>query len=125
MERISPRSGRRRPAECGASPIGPRWPRRLRQGGHSGGGCHGGGGAPMSQRHPLALVAGASTLLAALPLTTVFASFTWLFSTAIGIAMITGTAMLVRSLRGPLWAQVLAMAGVLMLYLTWAFPSGD
>jgi len=79
----------------------------------------------MSQRHPLALVAGASTLLAALPLTTVFASFTWLFYTAIGIAMITGTAMLVRSLRGPLWAQVLAMAGVLLLYLTWAFPSGD
>jgi transglutaminase-like putative cysteine protease len=79
----------------------------------------------MSQRHPLALVAGASTLLAALPLTTVFASFTWLFYTAIAIAMITGTAMLVRTLRGPLWTQVLAMGGVLLLYMTWCFPSGD
>ena len=79
----------------------------------------------MSQRHPLALVAGASTLLAAMPLTTVYATFTWLFYTAIAIAIITGTAMAVRSLRGPLWTQVLAMCGSLSLYLTWAFPSGD
>jgi transglutaminase-like putative cysteine protease len=79
----------------------------------------------MSQRHPLALVAGASTLLAALPLSTVFATFTWLFYTAIGIAIITGTAMAVRSLRGPLWAQVLAMGASLLLYVTWSFPSGD
>ena len=78
----------------------------------------------MSQRHPLALVAGAATLLAALPLTTVYATFTWLFYTAVAIAMITGTAMAVRSLRGPLWVQVSAMLAVLMLYLTWSFPSG-
>jgi transglutaminase-like putative cysteine protease len=79
----------------------------------------------MIQRHPQALVAGAATLLAAMPLTAVFATYTWLLSSAIAVTLISGTAMGVRSRRGPLWAQVLAMAGVLTLYLTWMFPSGD
>ncbi len=79
----------------------------------------------MSQRHPLAMVAGAATLLAAFPLTTVFASFTWLFYTAIAVAIVVGTAMLVRTTRGPVWAQVLAMMASLLLYLTLAFPSGQ
>ena len=38
--------------------------------------------------------------------------------------MITGTGMLVRSMRGPVWAQVLAMMGALLLFLTFSFPSG-
>jgi transglutaminase-like putative cysteine protease len=79
----------------------------------------------MSQRHPLALVAGGATLLSAMPLTTVFATFTWLFYTAIAIAAVVGTAMGVRALRGPVWAQVLAMVTTLTLYLTWSFPSGQ
>jgi len=79
----------------------------------------------MSQRHPLAMVAGAATLLAAFPLTTVYASFTWLFYTVIAVAVVVGTAMLVRTARGPVWAQVLAMMASLLLYLTLVFPSGE
>lgn len=79
----------------------------------------------MNHRHSLALVAGGATMLAALPLMTVFASFTWLFYTGIGVAAIIGTAMLVRSARGPVWAQVLAMMAALLLYLTLVFPSGS
>ena len=79
----------------------------------------------MSQRHPMALVAGAATLLAAAPLATVYASYTWLFFCAVAVAVIIGTAMLVRSMRGPVWAQVLAMMGALLLFATFAFPSGD
>jgi transglutaminase-like putative cysteine protease len=73
----------------------------------------------------MALVGGAATLLAAAPLATVYASYTWLFFTAVAVAVIVGTAMLVRSMRGPVWAQVLAMMGALLLFATFAFPSGD
>jgi transglutaminase-like putative cysteine protease len=73
----------------------------------------------------MALTAAAATLLAAIPLSTIFSSFTWLFYCAFGIAVVTGTAMLVRSARGPVWAQVLAMMAALLLYLTWVFPSGE
>jgi transglutaminase-like putative cysteine protease/uncharacterized membrane protein YhaH (DUF805 family) len=79
----------------------------------------------MSQRHPLAIVAGAATMLAAFPLTTVFSSFTWIFYTAIAVIVVVGTAMLVRTARGPVWVQVLAMMASLLLYVTFAFPSGE
>jgi transglutaminase-like putative cysteine protease len=78
----------------------------------------------MTRRHSLALVAGAATILAAMPLVSVFDTSTWLIYTVVGVALVVGTAMLVRTLRGPAWAQVLAMLAVLLLYLTWAFPSG-
>jgi hypothetical protein len=79
----------------------------------------------MSQRHPLALVGGAATLLAALPLSTVFESYAWLVYSAIAVALVVGTAMGVRSLHGSLPAQVLAMAAALLLLLIWKFPSGE
>jgi transglutaminase-like putative cysteine protease len=79
----------------------------------------------MGRRHSLAVIAGLATLLAALPLGAVFDTTTWLFYSALAIAFVVGTAMLVRALRGPAWAQVLAMMGALLLFLTWAFPSGD
>jgi uncharacterized membrane protein YhaH (DUF805 family) len=40
------------------------------------------------------------------------------------VALVTGTAMLVRTQRGPAWVQVLAMLGTILIFLTWAFPSG-
>src|SRR5262249_31988313 len=80
--------------------------------------------APMTRRHYLAVVAGSATLLAAFPLSSVFSQFSWFFYTFIAVILIVGTAMLVRTLRGPVWAQVLAMTAALLLYLTWAFPSG-
>jgi transglutaminase-like putative cysteine protease len=79
--------------------------------------------ATMNRQHPLALVAGAATLLAAMPLTTVFASYTWLFHTTVAVALMVGAAMGVRALRGPVWVQVFSMAATLLLYLTWNFPS--
>jgi transglutaminase-like putative cysteine protease len=78
----------------------------------------------MTRRHYLAVVAGSATLLAAFPLSSVFSQFSWFFYTFIAVILIVGTAMLVRTLRGPVWAQVLAMMAALLLYLTWAFPSG-
>jgi transglutaminase-like putative cysteine protease len=79
----------------------------------------------MSQRHPLAVVAGAATLFAAFPLTTVFASYSWFFYVVIAVVVVSGTAMLARAARTPVWVQVLAMMAALLLYLTFAFPSGE
>jgi transglutaminase-like putative cysteine protease len=78
----------------------------------------------MGRRHTLALVAGAATLLASLPLGSVFDTTSWLIYATLCVALVVGTAMLVRTLRGPAWVQVLAMMGTLLLFLTWAFPSG-
>src|SRR4029453_524561 len=78
----------------------------------------------MGRRHSLAVIAGLATLLAAMPLASVYETYTWFLYCALAIACVVGTAMLVRTLRGPAWAQVLAMMGSLLLYLTWAFPSG-
>ncbi len=79
----------------------------------------------MSRRHSLAVIAGLATLLASMPLASVFDSYTWLMYATLAIAFVVGTAMLVRTLRGPAWVQVLAMMGALLLFLTWAFPSGQ
>ena len=79
----------------------------------------------MNRRHPLALVGAGSVLLAAVPLSSLFASLTWMFFCAIAVGIIVGSAMLTRHLRGPVWAQVLAMMAALLLFLTLAFPSGN
>jgi len=77
----------------------------------------------MSQRHPYAVVAGIATILAAFPLTQIFKEYTWLVYAAFAVAAVVGAAMLVRTARGPVWTQVLAMAGALLLFLTAVFPS--
>ena len=76
----------------------------------------------MSQRHPLAVVAGAATLLAAFPLSTVFRSFTWFFFASAAVIAVVSTAMLVRGARGPVGAQVLAMLATLLVLLTVSVP---
>ena len=78
----------------------------------------------MSQRHHLAIVAAAATLLAAVPLGSIFISWTWMFYAALAVAFVIGTATLVRAARGPAWVQLLAMLGTLLLFVTWLFPSG-
>jgi transglutaminase-like putative cysteine protease len=78
----------------------------------------------MGRRHSLAVIAGLATLLASMPLASVYETYTWLLYAALAIACVVGTAMMVRTLRGPAWAQVLAMMASLLLFLTWAFPSG-
>ena len=77
----------------------------------------------MSQRHPYAVVAGFATLLAAFPLTQIFKEYTWLVYAAFAVAVVIGAAMLVRTARGPVWTQTLAMVGALLIFLTAVFPS--
>jgi transglutaminase-like putative cysteine protease len=79
----------------------------------------------MNRRHPLALVAAGSVLLAAVPLSSLFASLTWMLFCATAVGLIVGSAMLTRHLRGPVWAQVLVMMAALLFFLTLAFPSGN
>jgi transglutaminase-like putative cysteine protease len=78
----------------------------------------------MRSRRHIGLVAAAATLLASAPLSTIFDQWTWFIQSFIAVGLIAGAAALARTLRGPLWAQALAMAGTLLLALTWMFPSG-
>lgn len=78
----------------------------------------------MRNRRHIGLVAAAATLLASAPLTTIFDQWTWFIQSVVVVGLIAGAAALTRTLRGPLWAQALAMAGTLLLALTWMFPSG-
>jgi len=64
-------------------------------------------------------------MLAAAPLSLIFESWTWFGQCLIVVALIAGAATLTRWLRGPLWAQLLAMAGTLLLLLTWFYPSRE
>ncbi|MGC5051900.1 transglutaminase TgpA family protein [Micromonospora sp. DT48] len=72
----------------------------------------------------LGLVAAGATLLASAPLSAIFASWTWLVQAVIAVAAVAAAAALARLGRTPLWVQILAMVGGLMLALTWLFPSG-
>jgi transglutaminase-like putative cysteine protease len=78
----------------------------------------------MNQRRHITLVAAGATLLASLPLATVFAQWTWLFRSTIVVAVLVGIALLVRSFRAPAWTSSLAMVGGLVVLLTLLYPSG-
>lgn len=75
----------------------------------------------MNSRRHLGLVAGAATVLASAPISAIFAGWTWLFEGGLLVAMVTGAALGARSLRGRLWAQLLAMLAALLVGLTWLF----
>jgi transglutaminase-like putative cysteine protease/uncharacterized membrane protein YhaH (DUF805 family) len=79
----------------------------------------------VNHRHTQGLTAAAATLLATLPLASLFLSLSWFVYGALVIAIVEGCAMLVRQARGPLWAQALAMFAGLLLFLTLRFPSGE
>ncbi|GID93623.1 transglutaminase [Amorphoplanes digitatis] len=70
-------------------------------------------------------MAAAATLLAAAPLSAIFDTWTWLLQCILAVGLVAGAAVLTRTLRFPTWAQAIAMVGVLLLTLTWMFPSGD
>jgi transglutaminase-like putative cysteine protease len=70
-------------------------------------------------------VAAAATLLAAAPLSAIFDTWTWLMQCILAVGLVAGAAVLARTLRFPSWAQALGMVMVLLLTLTWMFPSGD
>ena len=77
----------------------------------------------MSGDRHLGFVAAAATLLAAAPLSAIFDRWTWLVQCTIAVALIAGAALSARSLRLPIWGQVLAMLGALLFALTWIFPA--
>ncbi|XVV14597.1 transglutaminase TgpA family protein [Actinoplanes sp. CA-131856] len=72
----------------------------------------------------LGLVAAAATLLAAAPISSIFDTWKWLMMCLLVVGFIAGAAFAARSLRFPTWAQALSMIVVLLLMLTWMFPSG-
>jgi transglutaminase-like putative cysteine protease len=76
-------------------------------------------------RRRLGLVAAAASLLAAAPLSIIFDRWTWLLQCILAVGLVAGAAVLARTLRFPTWAQALGMVTVLLLTLTWMFPSGD
>ncbi|MBX6751674.1 MAG: transglutaminase domain-containing protein [Micromonosporaceae bacterium] len=78
----------------------------------------------MGHRHGMSLVAAIATLLAAMPLASIFRSWTWLLYGVIVIVVVSGSATLARVLRAAPGLQVLAMMAALLLILTWMFPSG-
>jgi Transglutaminase-like enzymes, putative cysteine proteases len=78
----------------------------------------------MGHRHGMAAVAAIATLLAAMPLSAIFASWTWLLYSAVVIVVVSGSATLARVLRATPGVQVLVMMVALLLILTWMFPSG-
>jgi transglutaminase-like putative cysteine protease len=78
----------------------------------------------MNQRHSFAVVAGVVTIMASFPLTEIFRTFTWMIYAAFAVIVIVGVAMLVRTARGPVWTQVLAMMAGLLVFMTAVFPSG-
>jgi transglutaminase-like putative cysteine protease len=79
----------------------------------------------MTSRRHIGYIAAAATMLAAFPLSTIFDRWTWLIQCLIGVALVTGAATLARTLRAPVWGQVLAMAGALLVGLTWLFQGEE
>ena len=78
----------------------------------------------MNQRRHVTLVAAASTLLATAPLSTVFMAWTWSVDCLFVVAAICAAALGTRAVRSPLWAQLLAMFGALIVMVTWLFGKG-
>src|SRR6185437_587778 len=78
----------------------------------------------VNQRKHLTLVAAAASLLAALPLATVFEQWTWLIHSFLIVAVLCGVAVLIRSLRAPSWAPTAGMFAAGLLVVTWLYPSG-
>ncbi|MEK8109970.1 hypothetical protein NKG94_47485 [Micromonospora sp. M12] len=53
----------------------------------------------------IGVVAAASTLLAAAPLSAIFQGWTWLLESIIAVAVVAGVAALARLARAPLWVR--------------------
>jgi hypothetical protein len=79
----------------------------------------------VNQRRHVTLVAAGATLLAVLPLSTVFETWSWLVDAVLVVAAIAGVALLVRSFRVPAWVPTAAMVASYVLVLTWIFRSGQ
>lgn len=79
----------------------------------------------MTQRRHITLVAAGATMIAALPLSSVFAKWTWLVGSLIVVGMMTAAAVALRSIRSPIWLPTLGMIGTYVISLTWLFSDGN
>jgi transglutaminase-like putative cysteine protease len=77
------------------------------------------------QRRQLTLTAAAATLLAALPLGTVFAQWTWLLLSGVAVATLCGVGALLRGFRLPFWLPSLVMIAVFPSVLGMLFPGSQ
>jgi transglutaminase-like putative cysteine protease len=77
----------------------------------------------MTGRRRLGLVAAGATLLSAAPISTIFDAWTWLLECILAVALIAGAALLTRTFRFPVWAQVSGEFLALLLALSWIFPA--
>ncbi|GIM94556.1 transglutaminase family protein [Paractinoplanes toevensis] len=78
----------------------------------------------MTGRRRLGVIAAGATLLAAAPISSIFDTWTWLLRCILTVGLIAGAVLLARTLRFPVWAQAVTEVMVLLLTLTWMFPSG-
>lgn len=78
----------------------------------------------MTSRRHLGFVAAAATLLAATPLSGIFAQWTWMIYSAFAVGIIEAAATGVRAMRGRAAAQGLGMLTTLLLVLTLMFSNG-
>ncbi|GAA0567130.1 hypothetical protein GCM10010172_58820 [Paractinoplanes ferrugineus] len=78
----------------------------------------------MTGRRRLGVIAAGATLLAAAPISSIFDSWNWLLRCILAVGLVAGAALLSRTLRFPVWAQAVVQVVVLLLVLTWMFPSG-
>ncbi|MGC9667332.1 transglutaminaseTgpA domain-containing protein [Planosporangium sp. 12N6] len=78
----------------------------------------------MNQRRHLTLVTAGATVLAALPLATVFTHWTWFVDALIVVITVSGVGLLMRTLRVAAWIPTVVMAAGFLFVLTWMFHSG-
>jgi transglutaminase-like putative cysteine protease len=77
----------------------------------------------MNGRRRLGMVAAGATLLSAAPISTIFNAWTWLLECILAVALISGAAVLARTFRFPVWAQIVSEFVGLLLGLSWIFPA--
>ncbi len=73
----------------------------------------------------LGLVAGVATLLASIPLSALYQEWTWFRHSMLMVLLVVVAATVARTLRAPVWGQLLAMLAAAGLALTWLYPSGQ
>jgi transglutaminase-like putative cysteine protease len=79
----------------------------------------------VNQRRHITLVAAAATLLAAMPLSTVFATWSWFIHALIVVIATTGLALAMRTLRAAAWIPTVVMTVGFLFVLTWMFGGGQ
>jgi transglutaminase-like putative cysteine protease len=78
----------------------------------------------MTQRRHITLVAAGATIIAALPLSSVFEKWTWLVGALLVVGTMAAAAVALRSVRSPIWLPTLAMITCYVVTLTWLYSDG-